>query len=68
MPPLPSTAMMSSVTTSNRTASLFGNYARLLDSCVRGGVTISEALERDCLKELANDLWTIHDNFAEIVS
>jgi hypothetical protein len=58
------TAMYSSLFTTGRTAGLFKSYARLADDVVRRNSDMG-SMERDEVRELAADLWTIHDAFLD---
>ena len=60
-----STSMMSSVMTSSEMASLFGKFARFLESRMRHGILATDLLEKDDLKELGNDLWTVYDTYVD---
>jgi hypothetical protein len=55
--------MFSSMATSTRTAKLFAAYAAFATDCVKRNTLGS--VDVDELREIANDLWTLHDNFAE---
>lgn len=56
--------MLSSANTSAASADLFANYAKLADSSwKRADIINAVGLDRDELKDLANDLWTLGDNF-----
>ncbi|KAK0472500.1 mtDNA inheritance protein Dml1 [Armillaria novae-zelandiae] len=54
----------SSVSTSSGTARMFADYAKFVDSTLRRRTLGVVSDEIDDLKELANDLWTVHDNFS----
>ena len=41
----------------------FEQYAGFIEDCVRRNLEVS--VEKDEMKELANDLWTLGDNFGE---
>lgn len=56
--------MFSSVSTSSGTARMFADYAKFVDSTLRRRTLGVVSDEIDDLKELANDLWTVHDNFS----
>ncbi|KAK0472827.1 mtDNA inheritance protein Dml1 [Armillaria luteobubalina] len=56
--------MFSSVSTSSGTARMFADYAKFVDSTLRRRTLGVVSDEMDDLKELANDLWTVHDNFS----
>lgn len=56
--------VLSSANTSAASADLFANYAKLADSSwKRADIINAVGLDRDELKDLANDLWTLGDNF-----
>jgi len=42
---------------------MFSAYAIFVADCVKRKVQVG--MEEDELKELGNDLWTLHDNFTE---
>lgn len=58
--------MFSSISTTSATSELFSAYISVIEGCIkqRRGVETT-GLDGDELKELANDLWTMHDNFTE---
>lgn len=58
------TAMHSSLFTTGRTAGLFKSYARLAEDAVRRNADMG-SMERDEVRELAADLWTIHEAFLD---
>ena len=63
---LPTVESYTSISTSSATSTMFESYALFADKCINR--RISTALidvSLDDLKDLANDLWTIHDNFSE---
>jgi hypothetical protein len=59
----PSTPMFSSLTTTSETATLFSAYATFVSECIRRKADVVVGLDLDILRELGNDLWTLHDNF-----
>ena len=61
--PLPSIPMFSSLTTTSETATLFSAYATFVSECIRRKSDVVVGLDLDILRELGNDLWTLHDNF-----
>jgi len=58
--------LYSSIATSSSSAGFFSTYAVLIETCLKRRPT-SEAvgIDSDELKELANDLWSMHDNFLD---
>lgn len=62
--PSPYTEMSSSLSTSRNLTALFEGYAMFIDKCVSRRTTSLASIDvsLDDLKELANDLWTMHDN------
>lgn len=52
----------SSISNSSSTARLFAGYATIVDSVIRNKA-LAPADDADELRELANDLWTIVDNY-----
>ncbi|CAK5270363.1 unnamed protein product [Mycena citricolor] len=57
-----STAVLSTVGTSRETAQLFAGCAKFLDDKLRRRFPVdSLGIDVDEMKELANDLWTLHD-------
>jgi len=62
-----SAEVFSSLSTSNNVAMSFKEYALFIENCVKRRTTITASIDIsvDDLKELANDLWTIHDNSSE---
>ncbi|KAF8957165.1 mtDNA inheritance protein Dml1 [Flammula alnicola] len=64
---LPTTELYSSISASSNTGKSFEEYALLLDKCVKGRTPSIASLDisLDDLKELANELWTMHDNASE---
>ncbi|KAF5368284.1 hypothetical protein D9757_010517 [Collybiopsis confluens] len=66
--PLPSLAMCTTLSTSTGTASMLADYAKFIQTCVdRGktGILAGKIESMDDMKELVNDLWTIHDGYSE---
>lgn len=64
---LPTVEAYTSISTSSATSKMFESYALFTDKCVNhrtSAVTLID-ISLDDLKDLANDLWTIHDNFSE---
>jgi hypothetical protein len=59
--------MHSALSTSSSSASLFRAYATLVKGAISRNADVgsSEGLERDELRELEADLWTLHDVFAD---
>jgi len=59
--------MVSSLSTSSNLTALFEDYAVFIDKCIKRRTTSLTAIDisLDDLKELANDLWTMHDNSSE---
>jgi len=55
----------SSISTSNGTAKMFSTYAQFIQRTQRQGSAVysSVGLEADELRELINDLWTLHDGY-----
>lgn len=57
--------ILSRLSTSNDLAHMFKNYASFVDASIRrrtAGIT-SMGIDLDDMRELANDLWTIHDGY-----
>jgi hypothetical protein len=46
-------------------AHLFSSYASFRIECTRRRLNVTTGLDTDELKELSNELWTLHDTFAE---
>lgn len=65
--PLETTTVLSSITTSTKTARRFERYATFIDKSIKRQpyTALSMGLNSDDMKELANDLWSIHDNVGE---
>ena len=63
-PRAPCTEVSSSLSTSKNLTALFEGYAMFIDKCVSRRTTSLSSIDvsLDDLKELANDLWTMHDN------
>lgn len=62
----PVTALFSSLSTTSSTAKLFSRYATSIETCLSRKFALeSIGSDADELKELANDLWTLHDNFGD---
>jgi hypothetical protein len=57
--------MMSSLTTTSLTSKLFKNYATFVEKCVKRRIDSGTGVEFDELRDLGNDLWTLHDNFSD---
>ena len=62
----PAVSVLSSISNNNRTAKMFSAYAECIQKVLHGGVDVG--LETDELRELENDLWTLHDSFPGINS
>ncbi|KAK0451190.1 mtDNA inheritance protein Dml1 [Desarmillaria tabescens] len=56
--------LFSSVSTSSGTARMFADYAKFVDSTLRRRTLSFVSDDIEDLKELANDLWTVYDNFS----
>jgi hypothetical protein len=65
--PARSTPMFSSITTSSQTADLFFEYSTFIENCVKrkSAVHVTVGLDMDEMKDLVNDLWTLHDNYGD---
>ncbi|KAJ3994637.1 Misato segment II tubulin-like domain-containing protein [Lentinula boryana] len=64
---LPSATLFSSLSTSSSTAEMFSEYATYLQACVdrrKTGILPGLVETSDDIKELVNDLWTIHDGYS----
>ncbi|KAF9462802.1 Misato segment II tubulin-like domain-containing protein [Collybia nuda] len=62
----PKTALLSSLSTTSFTAKLFSKYATSIEKCLSRKFAVeSIGSDSDELKELANNLWTLHDNFSD---
>jgi hypothetical protein len=60
----PTAPLFSSISTTSATAQLFSGYATSIETCLSRKFAVeSIGIDGDELKELANDLWTLHDNF-----
>lgn len=56
--------MFSSIASSSSTGTLFSTYAISIEGCLkRGPIAETVGMDKDELRELANDLWSLHDNF-----
>ena len=64
---LPTVKAYTSISTSSATSETFESYALFIDKCInrRSSAVALMDVSSDDLKDLANDLWTIHDNFSE---
>jgi len=64
---LPTVEGCTSISTSSATSEMFENYAIFTDKCINRRTSAVALIDvsLDDLKDLANDLWTIHDNFSE---
>lgn len=51
--------------TTSQTADLFSTYAVFVEGCVKKNSEVMPGFEHDDLKDLVNDLWTLHDNFSD---
>ncbi|THU90558.1 tubulin nucleotide-binding domain-like protein [Dendrothele bispora CBS 962.96] len=63
----PSVTSISSLSSTNEMASFFAAYAKYIEECVdrrKSGEQLSGIDDPDLLKELANDLWTMHDGYS----
>ena len=56
--------MFSSISMSKNTSRRFERYATFIDKCTKRQphMALSMGLTSDDMRELANDLWSIHDN------
>jgi hypothetical protein len=58
----PAVSVLSSISNDTGTARMFSGYAEYIHNTLRrGGVDVG--LETDELRELENDLWTMHDSY-----
>ncbi|KAJ7648544.1 Misato segment II tubulin-like domain-containing protein [Mycena rosella] len=58
-----STSVFSSIGVTSGTAGFFSDYAELLEDWTRRKISVENAgIDVDELGDLANDLWTLHDN------
>lgn len=57
--------MVSSLATTSATASLFSNYATFIEKCVKRKTDTGTGVEFDDLKDLTNELWTLHDDYVD---
>jgi protein misato len=63
---LPTVESYSSISTSSAISTMFEDYATFTDNCINRRTSVALIdVSLDDLKDLANDLWTIHDNFSE---
>jgi hypothetical protein len=62
-----SAQLLSSLSTSMRTAPLLRSYALFIEDAIRRKADLGAdmGIERDEMHELASDLWTLHDGYAE---
>ncbi|KIK50577.1 hypothetical protein GYMLUDRAFT_182599 [Collybiopsis luxurians FD-317 M1] len=68
---LPSIASFSMLSTDTSTAEAFADYARFIQICIdrrRTGILTGKIETLDDMKELVNDLWTIHDGYSEYIN
>ncbi|KAJ7101530.1 Misato segment II tubulin-like domain-containing protein [Mycena belliarum] len=58
-----STSVFASIAATSRSGNLFSGYARFLEQCTRRKISMENAgIDFDEMGDLANDLWTLHDN------
>ncbi|KAF8055192.1 mtDNA inheritance protein Dml1 [Lyophyllum atratum] len=58
------TSVFSSLSTSSHTANLFSSHASAIETYLKRKPAVEVlGFENDDLKDLVNDLWTLHDNF-----
>ncbi|KAJ7776805.1 mtDNA inheritance protein Dml1 [Mycena maculata] len=58
-----STSVFSSIGASSETADLFSRYATFLEDCARRKISVERAgIDVDEMGDMANDMWTFHDN------
>ncbi|KAJ7465029.1 Misato segment II tubulin-like domain-containing protein [Mycena latifolia] len=58
-----STAVFSSIAATSGSADFFSRYARFLENCARKKIPVENAgIDIDEMGDLANNLWTLHDN------
>jgi hypothetical protein len=64
---LPTVEGYTSISTSSAISTMFKDYAIFTDKCINRRISTTAVIDvsLDELKDLANDLWTIHDNFSE---
>ncbi|KAF8648203.1 hypothetical protein AX16_006342 [Volvariella volvacea WC 439] len=64
---LPKSAkVMSTLGTTSATSTLFSGYARFAEGCTKHTHDMDAlGIDVDELRDLVNDLWTIHDNFSD---
>ncbi|PPQ91103.1 hypothetical protein CVT25_013141 [Psilocybe cyanescens] len=57
----------SSLSSSSNTSKIFEKYALFIETCIKRRTTSTASIDihLDDLKDLANDLWTMHDNSSE---
>ncbi|KAF9039839.1 tubulin domain-containing protein [Panaeolus papilionaceus] len=61
------TRAYSALSTSSNLAGAFKNYANVVERSIKNGNAAKAVdMNSDDIKELVNDLWTIHDNMAEV--
>lgn len=58
----PAVSVLSSISNTTGTAQLFSGYAEYIRNALRRG-SVDVGLETDELRELENDLWTMHDSY-----
>ena len=58
----PNIQMTSSISTTSKTTMLLGKHAEFVEKCVKRRVDVG--MEVDEVKELASELWTMHDAYA----
>ena len=63
---LPTVEGYTSISTSSAISTMFEDYALFTDKCINRRTSAALIdVSLDDLKDLANDLWTIHDNFSK---
>ena len=63
---LPTVESYTSLSTSSAISKMFEDYAVFIDKCINRRTSAALIdFSLDDLKDLANDLWTIHDNFLD---
>ncbi|KAJ4490746.1 mtDNA inheritance protein Dml1 [Lentinula aciculospora] len=65
---LPSTSLFTSLSANSRIAQMFADYANFAQACVnrrKTGILPGLVENSDDIKELVNDLWTLHDGYSE---
>jgi hypothetical protein len=55
---------VSSLTTTSLTSALFSNYATFVDRCLKRKTDTGTGVETDDLRDLVNELWTLHDTYS----